>query len=319
MISVIIPLYNKKNHILQTLESVLAQTYEDLEAVVVDDGSTDGSAECVEQINDPRVRLVRQANAGVSAARNTGIHEARGEWLAFLDADDTWHPEKLQKQMYWLKQYPEVMWASCSFSRTRVSGLVRKVERFKLQWFEKEYLIRDALVPFSQGRHFWTGSLLVNKKSFEKTGFFDSLLKNGEDIDFVLRLACAFPKLVYLPECLAFYVVDINESLTSTTIKKVSTDRVLELPVRTMRYADSLDSDRRKKLAQKTAFKLFEVRIYNLILRSQYETAKEAIQKASQMCIYLNSWSIRLWIRCPWLRFLNLKYLLRSLSSSAKQ
>ena len=88
MISVIIPLYNKEPIIERSLQSVLSQDYDDFEVVVVNDGSTDRSADIVRSINDPRIRLIEQENGGPSKARNTGTKNARGEWILFLDADD---------------------------------------------------------------------------------------------------------------------------------------------------------------------------------------------------------------------------------------
>ncbi len=107
MITVVIPLYNKEKMVAETLRSVLAQTYRDYEVVVVDDGSTDGSADVVRQFDDPRIRLVSQKNAGVSAARNRGIEEAKGEHVAFLDADDKWDEGHLENLHDLIVRYPQ--------------------------------------------------------------------------------------------------------------------------------------------------------------------------------------------------------------------
>jgi len=107
MISVVIPLYNKVNHIKRALDSVLAQTYQDFEVIVVNDGSTDGSEKVVEQYTDLRIRLINQENAGESAARNRGIAESKGDLIAFLDADDEWLPEHLETIFRLSRNYPD--------------------------------------------------------------------------------------------------------------------------------------------------------------------------------------------------------------------
>lgn len=106
MISVVIPLYNKRGLVSQTIATVLAQTYNGYEIVVVDDGSTDGSIDEVKAIADPRIRIVSRQNGGVAAARNTGIKHARGEFVAFLDADDRWSPQYLETQTALAQKYP---------------------------------------------------------------------------------------------------------------------------------------------------------------------------------------------------------------------
>src|ERR1035437_1378650 len=110
--SVIIPLYNKANHICRAVKSVLGQTHADFELIVVDDGSTDGSGDRVREFVDRRIHLFRQTNAGASAARNRGVSEARGELVAFLDADDEWMPDFLET----------VMQLHSRFSQAKVCG-----------------------------------------------------------------------------------------------------------------------------------------------------------------------------------------------------
>ena len=107
MITVVIPLYNKETSIAQSLKSVLSQEYDDFEVVIVDDGSTDGSVGVVEAINDSRIRLIKQENGGPSKARNTGVKNAKGEWILFLDADDEMLPEALRMFRDAINSHPE--------------------------------------------------------------------------------------------------------------------------------------------------------------------------------------------------------------------
>ena len=96
MISGVIPLYNKAHTIVNTLSTVINQTFKDFEVIIVNDGSTDNGVEVIKSnFNDTRIRIINQENAGVSAARNRGVKEAQGDWIAFLDGDDEWHPKYL--------------------------------------------------------------------------------------------------------------------------------------------------------------------------------------------------------------------------------
>jgi glycosyltransferase involved in cell wall biosynthesis len=114
-VSVIIPLYNKEKYISRALDSVFAQTFKDFEVIVVDDGSTDEGPKIVDSYSDERLRVIRQENSGPGAARNCGIRESSSPLLAFLDADDEWLPEFLEKSTGWLKEHPD-----CDLS---ISGL----------------------------------------------------------------------------------------------------------------------------------------------------------------------------------------------------
>lgn len=115
MISVVIPLYNKEPIIEKSLFSVLSQDYDDFEVIVVNDGSTDKSAEIVKGISDPRIRLIEQTNGGPSKARNTGVQNAKGEWIVFLDADDEFLPAALSKFHSLIQKYPNVGMFGCSY------------------------------------------------------------------------------------------------------------------------------------------------------------------------------------------------------------
>ena len=111
-VSVVVPLYNKAPYILRALESIAGQTYGEFEAIVVDDGSTDGGDAIAARYSDPRFRTIRQANAGPGAARNRGIREARAPVVAFLDADDRWRPGYLETNLGILEKHPEAVGAA---------------------------------------------------------------------------------------------------------------------------------------------------------------------------------------------------------------
>lgn len=190
MISVVIPLYNKEKQIAYTLQSVFEQTFQDFEIVVVDDGSTDNSVEEVEKFDDSRIRLIHQTNAGVSAARNRGIEETRGELIAFLDADDEWMPEYLATQYGLYQKYPECSVYACNYEFRDSEGKVTPTIIRKLP-FEGEDGILSNYFEVASCSHppLWTSAVVVKKSAIQAIGGFPIGIKSGEDLLTWARLA----------------------------------------------------------------------------------------------------------------------------------
>lgn len=189
MISVIIPLYNKEAGVATALRSVLAQTYQDFEIVVVDDGSTDGSVAVVETFNDPRICLIRQQNAGVSAARNRGIKEAEGEYVAFLDADDEWIPEFLAEIVTLQKEFPECKAQATNYvfnSRGVKSQTILRKIPFKS---ERGILTNYFEVASCSHPPVWTSAVCIERELLQEIGGFPVGVKSGEDLLTWARIA----------------------------------------------------------------------------------------------------------------------------------
>lgn len=189
MISVIIPLYNKKESIATALNSVLAQTYQDFEVMVVDDGSTDDGAAVVEGYTDPRIRLIRQANAGVSAARNKGIAEAKGEYVAFLDADDEWMPEFLEEIVALQSEFPECKAQATSYVQ-HMNGEKHGIILNKLP-FSGEHGVLTNYFEVASHSHPPVCSICVciERLLLQEIGGFPLGIKSGEDLLTWARIA----------------------------------------------------------------------------------------------------------------------------------
>jgi len=189
----------------RAIRSVLAQTVQDWELVVVDDGSTDGSAAAVARFDDPRIRLLHQEHAGVSAARNRGVQEARGDWVAFLDADDEWLPGFLEHVAALRDRFPE-----CAVCATRYFyGFPGKgVRAARIQGMGPSspvQVLQDYFgVAAASAPPLWTSAVVVKKAALLGIGGFPVGVIAGEDLLTWARLA-AHEAIAYDPEPLAIF------------------------------------------------------------------------------------------------------------------
>ncbi|WP_202840328.1 glycosyltransferase [Luteimonas saliphila] len=183
--SVIIPTWNRRDLVVRAIDSVLAQTREVQEIIVVDDGSTDDTGEVLAQRYGKRITYAAQANAGVSAARNRGLAMASGRYLALLDSDDVWLPEKTARQVGFLEAHPDIGLVLCDVMRMAPDGSLIDVFDRRRQIPEDgpalRWVLRDpALAPLS---------VLMRREVYEDVGGFDESLRTAEDLDFHLRVA----------------------------------------------------------------------------------------------------------------------------------
>jgi glycosyltransferase involved in cell wall biosynthesis len=191
LISCIVPVFNGERYLAEALESILKQTYRPLEIIVADDGSTDGTATLVASYGD-KVEYRFQPNAGVAAACNLGVQVSRGEFIAFLAADDLWHPQKLVLQMSQFQNRPELDLCLTHMQNFWIPELRAEEERFRNQ-------------PIAQP---WPGylpqALLARRAVFETVGLFDTTLRYEDAKDWFLRAAERGTVIELLPEVLAY-------------------------------------------------------------------------------------------------------------------
>ena len=211
--SVIIPLYNKAPYVKKALETVCAQTYRDYEIIVINDGSTDNSAMIAEEylngVEGISYKILFQQNAGVSAARNSGVATSSGDYIAFLDADDWWEPTYLEKMAQLIEDYPEAGLYACNYvyykpGKTHVAlniptGYIN---------YPKAYYESNAM-PI------WTGAAIISRKVFDEMGEFLVGIKLGEDFLLWAKTAMHYP-VAFQNEALAWYNNDVPVNLRAT-------------------------------------------------------------------------------------------------------
>lgn len=193
MISIIIPLYNKEQYVAQTLRSIFAQTYQDFEIVIVDDGSTDYSVAEVKKFNDDRIRIISQQNAGVSAARNRGIAEAKYDLIAFLDADDLWEKDFLETLIKLEQKYPQCSVFALNYTILSYDNTIRPLVINGLPEYFKDGVLNNYFQIASKSDPIlWTSSIMVRKQALESIGGFPIGIRAGEDLLTWARLAAHY-------------------------------------------------------------------------------------------------------------------------------
>jgi len=255
--SIVIPLYNKAAYVQKAIQSVLYQTYQEFELIVINDGSTDNplnnleflihNSEFKKQESSNKISIIYQENQGVSVARNNGVKIAKYDYIAFLDADDWWEPTYLEEMKGLIEKYPEAGIYGSSYYKVKKGKLITAMIGVE-DGFEKGLINYFQVYAKTMYMPLWTGSTIIKKEIFDLEKGFKVTLKLGEDFDLWVRVASRYP-VAFLNKSLAFYNQDvelsnraIGEKLYEPSEHMLFTD-----------YSEFENSDDFKKLYEKLA------------------------------------------------------------------
>lgn len=227
--SVAVSLYNKEKHVKSTIKSVLAQTFQDFEVVIVNDGSTDASKSVVASFSDSRINYFEQENKGVSAARNEATIRAKGDYIALLDADDLWEPTYLETIYQLIKSYPDQQIFASAVMVETPSSTIPSVYSIKNLQDDEAYLV-DYFESSSINTLLTSSSTVIHHSVFEKIGSYNTSIKSGEDTDLWIRIGLHY-KVVFINTALVTYryQIDSLSNHPSQLINKPSLDTYVEL------------------------------------------------------------------------------------------
>ncbi|XMO87152.1 glycosyltransferase family A protein [Algibacter sp. AS12] len=219
--SVIIPLYNKENYIADTLNSVLTQTFQDFEIIIINDGSTDNSLNIVEQIKDRRIKIFSNKNRGLSYTRNYGIHRAKSDFVAFLDADDLWMEDYLETAHKLILSFKDYNAFVTNYKILTPKSIIN---------LGRSELSLNYVKPISNYRGMLNSkispsSVVLNKNVFKDVGYFEENVNYGEDEDFYIRLLKQYNFLTYESPKI-YYRILFENQMTSPNVnfKKIIPD-----------------------------------------------------------------------------------------------
>lgn len=204
-VSVVIPLFNKERHIQRAINSVLKQTYQEFEIIIVNDGSTDNSENKAKEINDTRIKLINQENRGVSVARNTGINEAKYELVAFLDADDAWEHQFLETIVRLRKLYPQAGIYGTAYEFQNPEGNRIPANYYDIPNIGWEGVVENYFRASIKNQLLWTSAVAIPKNVFKDVGFFSVGMSRGEDLDMWLRIVLKYEVVFSNTICSVYY------------------------------------------------------------------------------------------------------------------
>lgn len=280
LFSVVIPLYNKAEHIRRSIDSVLAQTIQNFEIIVVNDGSTDGGENIVKRYTDHRIKLIEQNNSGVSSARNRGILTAEGKYIAFLDADDVWLPDFLDTISGLIKKFSDAGAYATAYKVKEPDGKYYKVNFSPIPSFPWEGIISNYFECLASGYHsLRTSAVCIKKDIFNSVGLFDTSFRMGEDTDMWIRL--------YLKTKIAFST-KINAIYFTDTVNRFDTivdNFQIELTKLIDKFLSPTYLDKIPYKFQYLFKKSMGIKLFDLIKRYLYlGEKKEALR------VFLNNW-----------------------------
>ena len=215
--SVVIPLYNKENFIVNTLQSVLNQTFSDFEILLINDCSTDDSLKVSQTVEDPRIKRIQHtSNKGLSASRNTGIKSAQSNYIAFLDADDLWKPNFLEKIDFLITNFPDASLYATKYE-VLLKGNKIITHDFQIKSFKNYGIIPNYFESNLNQSMYYPSCLCVRKDVFEDVGYYNEAVNYSEDIDFNIR-AHAKHKMAYWDEALVSYLAVSENQITQNSL-----------------------------------------------------------------------------------------------------
>ena len=262
--SVVIAVFNKEKYIADTIKSVLDQTYQEFEIIILNDGSTDNSEAEILKFKDPRIRYFSQKNQGASGARNAAIEKAENEYIALLDADDYWYPFYLEEQKKSIEAYPEEF-VFATATQLKINQNV----------FDNQYSVNSDNGKTIKANYF-EGSFLtsllhssatvIHKNIFENVGWYDPKIKSGEDTDLYVRIGLKYD-VVFSPKVCATYIIRENSLFQS--VKNIEEKAKFE----------AYEVFENKNPALK---KFLDLNRYSICILAKMEGNKEAFQKNFQ-------------------------------------